>query len=77
MAHARINYEALNRSVQNAVNGLVARIIEEESKAAQEKVQARVAAETRGLVARVLSENRDYRLNPEVNVVISFPDAQA
>lgn len=78
MAFARINHAALNGSVQNAVNGLVARIIEDETKKAQARVQERIAAETRGLVAQVVMDtNKDYGMSPEVNVIISIPDAKA
>lgn len=77
MAQATINHAALNSAVQNAINGLVARIIDEEAKAAQTRVQMRVVAETRGLVAQVMSDHSQYKATPEVNVAIHFPDAKA
>jgi hypothetical protein len=76
MGSAVINHGRLATAVQNAINGMVARIIADETAAAQVRLQERIAAETRGLVAKVISDSRDYGMNPEVNVVIHIPDAE-
>ena len=74
MPVATINHGRLEQMVKNAVNGLIASIIQEETKVAQDRLEARIAAETRGLVVKVLSNYTDYSITPEINVVIHLPE---
>lgn len=75
MAYAKINQASLVSKIQNMVNGLVARIIDEESQAAQKRLQERIAAETRSFTVEIIKASNNYELNPEVNVVIRLPEA--
>ena len=59
--------------VQRAVNGLIAKIIKEETEKAKAAVETRIPAELHGLVAEVIRDRRDYGAKWELNIVITLP----
>lgn len=70
-----IDHTALTRRVEAITKGIIATIVKEETAKAVAAVEARIAGECSRMVVKVVQDQKDYRLDLAVNVVISLPDA--
>ena len=72
----RLNTNQLNQAVNNAIKGLIDRIIKEEIASAKIRLEQRIIAETYGLVVDVIRDSKDYKSTNEVNIVINIPESK-
>lgn len=65
-----INTEATARIVQNAIKGIVDRIVKEETEKAKDVIQQRIFADVSSLTIEVVKERMFDSLNSNISIVV-------